>query len=72
MRFEIVICESVADLPDWCSRSGVEVAVTAEAEGEIPIVVARRFDGETQTIPQREHDPEVMVALLRWAAGVDA
>lgn len=72
MRFEAVICESVDALPVWCVGHAVDVAVTAESEGEIPIVVARRHDGEVQVIPFAAHDPGVMVALLRWAAGVDA
>lgn len=72
MRFEAVICESVADLPAWCAGHAVDVAVTAEAEGETPIVVARRHDGDVQVIPFAAHDPEVIVAFLRWAAGVDA
>lgn len=72
MRFEVVICENLSVVPHWCCGAALDVAVIAEGEGEMPVVVARRPDGDVQVIPHAAHDPEVIAGLLRWAAGADA
>lgn len=72
MRFEVVICNSIVDVPRWCSGPALDVVIIAEGEGEMPCVVARRHDGGVQAVPCAAHDAEVIAALLLWAAGVKA
>jgi hypothetical protein len=71
MRFEVVICRSMAEVPNWCRGPALEVAAIAEGENEMPVVAARRSDGAVQVVPTTDHDPHVMAQLLCWAAGAD-
>lgn len=67
---EIIVCETIEELPPWLTSKQREVAESIiDAEmGEV-VIVARRADGDAQVFEEMP-DPEVLIALLKWAAVV--
>lgn len=66
---EIIVCETVQELPKWLTSNQREIAESIiDADmGEV-VIIARRSDGDVQVFEEMP-DPEVLIALLKWAAG---